>query len=141
MRWWLILGYLLLFSPVLVSGQSATPELDVVTAVAPVYPPLAVQGHVSAEVVVRVRIDRSGKVASAEMLNGHVLFESSSVAAAKRWVFARAHQESEMDLTFTYRLLPHDARATDAGASFFPPRRVEVRERVPPPSVNYGSRH
>lgn len=138
MRSLLIFGIFVLLSPVLVSSQPETSEPDVVTAVAPVYPPLAVQGHVSAEVVVTVRIDRSGKVASAEMMKGHVLFESSSLTAAKRWAFAEAAQESEMELTFTSKLLPREAKATDAGASFFPPRRIEVRERIPPPSVNYG---
>src|SRR5689334_6508403 len=62
----------------------------VVAAVAPVYPAIAAAAHASGDVNVDVKIDTSGKVASAHAVDGHALLKAICEATARRWKFVPA---------------------------------------------------
>ncbi|MGH9515781.1 MAG: energy transducer TonB [Terriglobales bacterium] len=52
-----------------------------------VYPPLARMARLQGIVVVRVRLDKDGKVVDAEGLSGHPILTSASIDGAKKMQF------------------------------------------------------
>jgi hypothetical protein len=66
------------------------------------------------------------------------LLYAASLAAAQKWHFQAADQQSKALLTFSFRLLPQDALAEDVTVMFMPPYRVEIRKKMPSPTINYG---
>lgn len=74
--------------------------------VAPWVPPLAVLVHVGGKVVVDVKVDTTGKVRSANAVEGHPLLRRATVDAAMRWEFERLSEPTDLRLTFIWpRLL------------------------------------
>lgn len=55
--------------------------------VAPVYPPLALQIHLSGMVIVECVIDTDGRVTSARVLRGHPLLDAAAMRAVEQWVY------------------------------------------------------
>jgi TonB family protein len=51
--------------------------------VTPAYPDIARSAHASGEVIVRVLIDKEGKVMAAQVVDGHPLLQAASIKAAK----------------------------------------------------------
>ena len=51
--------------------------------VTPAYPVIARSAHASGEVIVRVLIDKEGKVIAAQIVDGHPLLRATSIEAAK----------------------------------------------------------
>lgn len=51
--------------------------------VTPAYPAIARSAHASGEVIVRVLIDKEGKVMAAQVVDGHPLLQAAAVKAAK----------------------------------------------------------
>ena len=51
--------------------------------VQPAYPAIARAAHASGEVIVRVLIDKEGKVMAAQIVDGHPLLQAASIRAAK----------------------------------------------------------
>lgn len=51
--------------------------------VQPAYPAIARSAHASGEVIVRVLIDKEGRVMAAQVIEGHPLLQAASVKAAK----------------------------------------------------------
>jgi TonB family protein len=109
-----------------------------VSAVAPVYPVIALAAHGSGDVVVAVDINKSGDVTSARVVNGHNLLQKVSVEAAKRWKFASSSEEHrQAELTFTFRIVPDKTAGIDRTAVFYPPYRIEVRNESVVTTTNY----
>lgn len=71
--------------PVRVSGLVKEPVKLV--HVDPVYPPVAVAGHVEGVVVIDALIDQRGHVVEATIVRGHPIFEQAAVEAVRRWVY------------------------------------------------------
>jgi periplasmic protein TonB len=71
--------------PVLVGGDIQAPRK--VKHVAPVYPPLALQIHLSGMVIVECVIDRDGNVTSARVLRGHPLLDAAALRAVEQWAY------------------------------------------------------
>ena len=116
------------------SSSTAAPPLEksevaVVAAVAPVYPHVAATSRVSGETVVEVSIERSGRVIGARVLEGHKLLSPISELTARRWRFAASEVEAirTARVQFSFVLLSADAVEDDAGITFLPPSRVELR--------------
>ncbi len=109
------------------------------TAIAPVYPALAAQGHVSGRVGVEVTLDERGGVTSAALVEGHPLLAASALWAAERWVFEPGGVRRRVRLTFVFVLLPTKADVKELAAVFRPPYEVESKARLPQPVVNYGA--
>ena len=51
--------------------------------VTPAYPVIARSAHASGEVIVRVLIDKEGRVMAAQIIEGHPLLQAASIKAAK----------------------------------------------------------
>ena len=51
--------------------------------VTPAYPAIARSAHASGEVIVRVLIDKEGKVMAAQVVDGHPLLQAAAIKAAK----------------------------------------------------------
>jgi hypothetical protein len=94
----------------------------VVRAVAPLrYPPIARQARASSKAVVEVTINSTGKVVTAKMVEGHLLFRKVSEKAAVEWLFVAGADERSPRLIFTFTAGEDE---TDK-ISFLPPYEVE----------------
>jgi len=109
------------------------------TAIAPVYPPLAAQGHISGRVGIEVTLNERGGVTSVAVVEGHPLLASSAQWAAERWVFEPGEARRRVRLMFVFVLLPTTADVKELAAVFRPPYEVESKARLPQPVVNYGA--
>lgn len=101
----------------------------VVAAVPPVYPPIAVQAHASGEVIVEVKIDKSGDVSSVRAERGHPLLQGPSFFAARRWKFAPAKDapvERTAHLTFVFVPPDKELPENESRVVFYPPYKVQV---------------
>jgi TonB family protein len=111
-----------------VSAQT-TDGPTVVAAVAPIYPAIAAAAHASGDVNVDVKIDTTGRVASAHAVDGHALLKAVCEATARRWKFVPATEqktERTARLTFTFREVDDHAAEIDRTPVFFPPYKVEI---------------
>ena len=71
-------------APVRIGGQIEAPEL--VHRVEPVYPPVAVQAHVTGTVILEAIVDADGRVAEVKVLrSGHRLLDGPAIAAVRQW--------------------------------------------------------
>ena len=59
-----------------------------VELVTPAYPVIARSAHASGKVIVRVLIDKEGRVMAAQIIEGHPLLQAASIKAAKASRFA-----------------------------------------------------
>lgn len=110
----------------------------VLSAVAPIYPPLALTANVSGEVDVMVTVDNAGKVTDAKFLAGNQLLHKAAIEAAKRWKFQGVNRETKVQLTFVFRMMPKQTPPEDMTPVFMPPYKLEVKGKLPNPTVNYG---
>jgi TonB family protein len=109
----------------------------VLTAVAPVYTPIAVLANVGGEVFVDVTVASDGKVRSTNALNGNKLLIHTSLEAAKRWRFEPGASDRKAVLKFSFRIMPKGTPEEDLGAMFMPPFSIEVRKTIPEQTMNY----
>jgi TonB family protein len=70
-----------------VGGRTGVLQARIVTQVAPVYPPLALQARVQGTVRFLATIDRQGRVLNLQVQSGHPLLIQAAIVAAKQWVF------------------------------------------------------
>ena len=111
-------------------GGSEPPA--VVSAVAPVYPAIAVAARASGEVMVEVEIDTEGSVTATNSDGKIKLLSRVAEEAARRWRFAPARsgeKTRKVRLGFLFRLMPEEAASLDSTPIFYPPYRIEVREK------------
>jgi TonB family protein len=121
-------------SAFVVIAQSNSSDLPtVISAVAPVYPPIARQARAASDTIVEVEIDREGKVMSAESRGGHPLFRKVAEEAARRWVFSAASTDAKRKatLTLSFQILPPKTPVYEATSIFYPPYKIEVRVLEP----------
>jgi TonB family protein len=134
----------LLLAALLIALQflaTATPPIvkvespSVVVATSPPYPIIARHAHISGDIAVDVSVNPGGEVVLAKALEGHPLLNITAERAAKQWRFAPAASGSSIRtavLTFSFRLMPKCAPATDLTPVFYPPYKVEIRGETPP---------
>ena len=104
----------------------------VVSAVAPIYPPIALTMNAKGEVVIEVSIDAAGKVVSTTVVSGNEYLHQASKQAAMKWQFGTVKEGSKprtARLTFVYRY--GDATQPlrtqpEITTVFKPPYRVEL---------------
>ena len=129
--------FLILTYQCVIPGSASEPAA-VVSAVAPVYPPIAQAAHAHGDVVVAADIKSSGDVASTRALSGYPLLQKASVEAARRWKFSTSSEEHRrVELTFSFRIVPEKTAGIDRTPAFFPPYRVEVRSEHLVTTMNY----
>jgi len=73
-------------APVRVGGHIQPPAL--VTRVAPVYPPIAVNARVRGMVILEATVGKDGRVEDVEVLRSVPLFDEAAVDAVRQWVYA-----------------------------------------------------
>lgn len=99
----------------------------VVKAVAPTnYPAIAFAARADGQVVVEVKIDSAGKVASARAIEGHALLKKFAENTASQWQFETATDSTGqrvVNLTFIFRIA---AKNQQEEVVFSPPYQVEV---------------
>jgi TonB family protein len=60
---------------------------QIVTKVAPAYPPLARQARIQGAVVLKVQISKSGDVQNLQLVSGHPMLAPSAIEAVKQWKY------------------------------------------------------
>jgi TonB family protein len=127
-----------LLIPLLGEAQSnSVTSVAVRSAAAPVYPPIAITANTSGDVQVAVIIGKTGDVTASAAISGNPLLHRAAVEAAKRWKFEKRNDEARVELTFSFRMVPMDTSAEDMTAVFMPPYHIEVRAKLPTPTVSY----
>ena len=116
---------------------TAEPTATVLTAVAPIYTPIAVLAKVSGDVSVEVTIGSDGKVNATNVLNGNKLLIHTSLEAAKRWRFQTGGAGRKAVLKFSFRILPKGTPEEELSTVFMPPFSIEIRRTIPEQTVNY----
>jgi len=73
-------------TPILVGGD--VQESKLILKVEPVYPPLAIQAHVSGTVLLEAEIDEEGNVANLKIVSGPPLLVHAAAQAVKQWKYS-----------------------------------------------------
>ena len=102
-------------------------------AVAPLYPPVAIQARLVGTTNVLVEIGDAGNVLTSVAQSGHPLFKAASLDAAKKWKFESGSGNAQATLTFNFTLDSNELQNT----IFKPPYTVEVHAKVPPETTTY----
>ena len=79
--------------PVRVSGGELLGKL--LERVDPVYPPMARQARAQGAVVLEVKVDEFGEVASARILSGHPMLTQAGVEAVRQWIFEPTYDAND----------------------------------------------
>jgi TonB family protein len=89
----------------------------------------------SGEATLEVRVAPSGQVVDVQVVQAHCnmgtivtdALSSAASAAAAHWRFEAQRQETNVRLSFAFRMMPNGTPSQDLTAHFIPPYRVEVR--------------
>jgi TonB family protein len=116
------------------AAQKSSSGPEVIKAVAPVYPLIAIAADVSGSVTVEVQLDADGKVTSARAVEGPKLLRPAAEHSAQRWVFSRVTGKSKprvARLIFSFKLMPKNVSSDELVPIFMPPYEVEVKSTKP----------
>ena len=78
-------------------------EQFAVKRVQPDYPMLAQKHKIEGIVIMDLKVSSDGKVTDAQFVNGHNVFKTVSIEAAKQWEFKKGKGESGI-IKFTFKL-------------------------------------
>ena len=78
-------------------------EQYAVKRVQPDYPMLAQKHKIEGIVIMELKVGGDGKVTDARFINGHNVFRTVSIEAAKQWEFKKGKEESGI-IKFTFKL-------------------------------------
>jgi len=84
-----------------VDGNQTDIERYATAEVQPAYPETAQKYRIEGTVKVQVAVNREGKVIRAAFIQGHTVFRSVSLDAAKQWQF-RSPNNTDMEGTITF---------------------------------------
>jgi len=107
----------------------------VIKATAPIFPPVAVAGNISGNVILNVQVRaETGEVIGAQIIDGHPLLRQIKALedTAKRWQFKALQAETNTQsvrLEFLFKIMPKDTQDIDLTPIFISPYKVEVRHR------------
>src|SRR5215467_15051559 len=88
-----------------VDGNVTDIERFATAEVQPAYPETAQKYRIEGIVKVRVQVNRDGRVTRAAFLQGHTVFRSVSLEAARQWQFKSPdNNDMEGTITFTFKL-------------------------------------
>jgi TonB family protein len=105
----------------------------VVSAVAPLYPPIIRAAGLTGDFHVDVEIDRDGKVTSVKAANAPKLMQRVIEEAARQWQFApdlNGQKKRQAQLTFSFRRMPSKTPNSESTPVFYPPYCIEVRDNI-----------
>lgn len=104
---------------------------QVVTAVAPAYPQLALLSGTSGTVIVEVTAGEKGEALSVAVKEGHPLLHEACLDAARKWRFGADSGRRPIRLEFEFRVVPRGTPNSELTTVFRAPYRVEVRRGIP----------
>jgi len=85
--------------------QSSLEAVTVIKKVPPVYPLVAKQRRLSADVVVQGTVNKTGRISDLQLISGPPLFRDAAFAAVKQWVFKPARLNGQtIEQSTTIRL-------------------------------------
>lgn len=110
-------------------------EPIVITAVAPIYPPVAKAGLITDDVIVEGSVHPSGVFITTNVVQGHKVFHQAAKNAAKRWRFEPYKLPASGEfrtarLTFLFRIMPAETPEAELLPVFYPPYKVEARSVI-----------
>ena len=113
------------------SADSTT--VQVVSAVAPFYPPIARQANATGDVDVHVEINSDGRVTSVDSEGRFGVLGAASEKAARQWVFSATsnREKRKATLVFSFRIMPENTQLSEATPIYSPPYKIEVRAIKP----------
>lgn len=76
--------------------------LEPISAVRPVYPPLAKTAHVQGKVTLRVTVDANGSVSDIKVVSGHPLLVKAALDAVFHWRYAPMNKSVVTDVTLDF---------------------------------------
>lgn len=123
------------------STRTHTEQPELILAVAPIFPPVAVASNTSGRVVIEVKVDAEGTVSTAQIIDGDTLFRQGKIfeETARRWRFAAAKDRAGLrtaHLTFVFRIMSKNTPSAELTSVFMPPYQVEVRHKPFEPVVD-----
>jgi len=74
-------------APSRVRVGGAVQSWNLISQVAPIYPPLAKQARIQGEVVLETLISREGDVTNLKVVSGHPLLVDAALTAARQWKY------------------------------------------------------
>src|SRR5690606_22356928 len=92
-------------NPVCCGTPSEKPYPKITKLPKPPYPAVARVVRATGEVVVEVKIDKEGKVISANAVSGHPLLRAVSVQAARGSLFEQSESDEQREVKLTYVFL------------------------------------
>jgi TonB family protein len=96
---------------------------QVITKVAPVYPPLARQARIQGQVILRVHISKSGDIENLQLVSGHPMLAPAAIEAVKQWKYRPYLLNGEpvkVETNVTVNFTLADKPATEQGAGDIP---------------------
>ena len=106
----------------------------VVSAVAPYFPPIALAAHATGKVIIEVKINAKGVVATTKAVSGHPLLQKACENTAKRWRFAESKDSQSVRtarLTFIFSYLENKPTEGEHDLiTFTPPYQVELSKSL-----------
>ena len=99
---------------------------NILTKVAPIYPPIARAAHVGGTVVLHAIISKAGTIESLAVISGPPMLQGAALDAVKQWTYKPYllnGEPTEIDTTITvnFNLGPPPAPATTPDQPEFPP--------------------
>jgi TonB family protein len=129
----LIAALLLLVTLVSLGAAQAVPQRvrvadtiisqQIVTKVAPIYPPLAKQAKIQGSVVLRVQISKSGDVENLQLISGHPMLAPAAIEAVRQWKykpFLLNGEPTGVETSVTVNFTLADKPAAEQGAGDIP---------------------
>ena len=123
------------------SQNSIADQPAVEMAVAPIFIPFSIGNTGTAKATVEVKVDASGKVISASIIDSSqgLYRDRTFEESAKRWQFAPALNGADLrtaNLTFILRIMPKGTPYRELTSIFHPPYQVEIRHEMFEPYTN-----
>lgn len=97
------------------------------------YPALGLQAQIRGTVRLRLTIDTTGAVASAEVISGNAVLASASQENAKQWRFSRGGVavETHFEIVYEFKLQGRTDSCPQTDFTFVAPNRIEVVAPIP----------
>ena len=128
-------------APQRITVDKAQMASQIIKRVNPVYPPLARQARIQAQVVLKVDVSKAGDVENIQLVSGHPMLAPSAIEAVRQWKYRPYLVNGEpvtvqTEVTVNYTLAdassPDNAPSAQGGvpAKIATPQRVRVSQGV-----------
>jgi Gram-negative bacterial TonB protein C-terminal len=138
---------LILMVAITTYSQDGTSDLpEVLTAVAPIFPPILVAANISGRSTLEVTVDAKGEVTSTKVIEGHPLINQMTRLfdeTLSRWRFSIAKEQGKSRtarIAFVFTIVPEHTPEADL-TTIFRPYEVEIRHRPASETYKFEPKH